>query len=174
METSIQEEKNKKSVKTLSWALIGFSVFVLLKSFYSFFGYLMISKMQNLPQYLNSPQTIKINLNFYIIQNVIEFLLAIVILISSLFVLKYKRFWKTVLIYGLSISIIYLLVYPVFAFNNFQMIAAGLNDFHSKEFIGAFKTTILIWYYALSVIISVFFIFVIKKFSKNEIKLLFN
>lgn len=171
METSLLEEKNKKSVKTLSLVLIGFSVFVLLRSFLAFFGYLMISKMQHLPQYLNSPQTIKINLNYYFIQNSIELLLGIVILISSLGVLRYKRFWKTVLIYGLSISIIYLLVYPLFAFNNFQIISGSINGFQLKELVG---TSMLIWYYVLSIIISVFIIFVMIKFSKNEIKVLFN
>ncbi|MFZ5947597.1 MAG: hypothetical protein ACOYU5_06465 [Stygiobacter sp.] len=54
------------------------------------------------------------------------------------------------------------------------MVNIKMMDINESKMMNIAKTSILIWSFTRSVIISVFFIYVIIKMSKEEIKLLFN
>lgn len=128
--------------------------------------------MESITKNFNS--SIKINYNLYFIQSVFELLLFTLILISSIFVLKSRNKWRKALIYGLIVSTVFLIVSPIINYMNFPMVNIKMMDINESKMMNIAKTSILIWSFTRSVIISVFFIYVIIKMSKEEIKLLFN
>jgi len=169
METSVSQEKNQQLVKTFSWILIAISVFVLLGSLLFHRGYSSIITLQGITKNFDPP--IGINFTLYFIQNAIELLLCIIVYISATFVLKYDDTWRKILLYGLIASIIFLLISPII--NYYNMPTLTIKQPGGVSYISISKTTALIWSYAWSIIFSAFFIFVIVKFSKKEIKQLF-
>ncbi|MDF1612672.1 hypothetical protein [Stygiobacter electus] len=172
MEIEATKEKNLKLVKVLSWILIILSAFFILRSFASLRGYIAMINMESITKNFNS--SIKINYNLYFIQSVFELLLFTLILISSIFVLKSRNKWRKALIYGLIVSTVFFIVSPIINYMNFPMVNIKMMDINESKMMNIAKTSILIWSFTRSVIISVFFIYVIIKMSKEEIKLLFN
>ena len=120
MEEVVNQAKNQKLVKILSWILIVASVLVLLKEVFLTQGYLAMFNMEQITKNFDPP--IEINFTLYYIKSGIEFLLCIVVFVSATFVLKYKNFWRKVLVYGLIASIIFLFVSPLIDFYNFPTV----------------------------------------------------
>lgn len=171
MEEIVSQAKNQKLVKVLSWILICLSVIVLLRTIFVLQGYASMITMQSITKKFNPP--VEINFTLYFIQAAIEIILCVIVFISAVYVLKYKSLWRQVLVYGLVASIVFLVVTPLISYNNLPALKikmAGIND---REMLSVAKTTILIWSYTWSIIFSAFFVFVILKLSKPEIKLLF-
>ncbi len=160
MEAIVSQEKNQKLVKALSWILILVSAIVLLKSIFLAHGYSAMVTMQGITKNFDPP--IGINFTLYFIQNAGELLLCMVVYVSSVHVLNFNSKWRQVLVYSLIASIIFLLVSPIITYYNVNSI---IVDFP--------KTSRLIWSYVWSIILSAFFIFVIMKLSKEEVRLLF-
>ena len=117
-------------------------------------------KMQLITKNFNPP--IGINFTLYFIQNAVELLLCVLVYVSAVYVLKFNNVWRQVLVYGLITSIIFLMVSPIISYYNIDNVIVGVD-----------KIPRLIWRYSLSIILSAFFIFVIIKLSKEEVKLLF-
>ncbi|MFA5804959.1 MAG: hypothetical protein WC879_09960 [Melioribacteraceae bacterium] len=160
METLVLQKKNQEVVNIFSWVLIVISAFVLLRSILFLNGYSSMIKMQLITKNFDPP--VGINFTLYFIQSGLELLLSIVVFVSATFVLKYSNRWRKVLVYGLIISIIFLMVSPIISYYNIDNVIVGVD-----------KIPRLIWRYSLSIILSTFFIFVIIKLSKEEVKLLF-
>ena len=160
MEAVVSQEKNQKLVKTLSWILIFVSAIVLLRSIFFSHGYSAMITMQGITKNFNPP--IGINFTLYFVQNAVELLLCAVVYISAVYVLKFNNMWRQVLVYGLIASIIFLIVSPVINYYNVHSIITGFP-----------KTSRLIWSYIWSIILSAFFIFIIMKLSKEEVRLMF-
>jgi hypothetical protein len=116
--------------------------------------------MQGITKNFDPP--IGINFTLYFIQNAVELLLCVVVYVSAVYVLKFNNVWRQVLIYGLITSIIFLIMSPIITYYNVHSIIEGFP-----------KISRLIWSYIWSIIFSAFFIFVIMKLSKEEVKLLF-
>ncbi|MDQ7815573.1 MAG: hypothetical protein RDU14_00945 [Melioribacteraceae bacterium] len=171
MEEVVNQAKNQKLVKILSWILIVASVLVLLKEVFLTQGYLAMFNMEQITKNFDPP--IEINFTLYYIQSAIEFLLCIVVFVSATFVLKYKNFWRKVLVYGLIASIIFLFVSPLIDFYNFPTVKIKGIGGVEREFMEVPRITIFLWSFTWSIIFSIFFIYVIYKLSKPEVKLLF-
>jgi protein-S-isoprenylcysteine O-methyltransferase Ste14 len=160
METLVSQEKNQKLVKALSWILIFVSAIVLLRSIFFSQGYSAMITMQGITKNFDPP--IGINFSLYFIQNAVELLLCMVVYVSAVHVLNFNKKWRQVLVYSLIASIIFLIMSPIITYYNVHSIIVGFP-----------KTSRLIWSYIWSIILSAFFIFVIMKLSKEEVKLLF-
>ncbi len=160
METAVSQEKNHKLIKALSWILIFVSAIVLLRSIFFSQGYSAMITMQGITKNFNPP--IGINFSLYFIQNAVELLLCMVVYVSAVHVLNFNKKWRQVLVYSLIASIIFLIMSPIITYYNVHSIISGFP-----------KTSRLIWSYIWSIILSAFFIFVIMKLSKEEVKLLF-
>lgn len=172
MEVEVLQEKNQKFVKILAWILIVLSALVLLKSIFALQGYSAMITMQSITKNFNPP--IGINFTLYFIQSAIELLICVVIFVSATYVLKFRNQWRKMLLYGLIASIIFLLVSPIINYYNMPNVSVKMPGINENEMMSVAKTTILVWSYTWSIIISALFIYVIMKLSKEEIKLLFN
>lgn len=160
MEAAALEKKNQELVKILSWILIIISTLVLLRSIFFSHGYSSMITMNLVTKNFDPP--LGINFTLYFVQNAIELLLCVVVFVPATFVLKYSDRWRKVLVYGLVVFIIFLMVSPIISYYNIDNVIVGVD-----------KIPRLIWRYSLSIILSAFFVFVIIKLSKEEIKLLF-
>lgn len=160
MESLVLQKKNQEAVSIFSWILIVISTFVLFRSILFLNGYSSMIKMQLITKNFNPP--IGINFTLYFIQNAVELLLCVLVYVSAVYVLKFNNVWRQVLVYGLITSIIFLMVSPIISYYNIDNVIVGVD-----------KIPRLIWRYSLSIILSAFFIFVIIKLSKEEVKLLF-
>ncbi len=171
MGTIVSQEKNQKVVKIISWLLIVVSALVLFRSLFALQGYTAMITMQSITKKFNP--SVGINFTLFFVQNAVELLLCIVLFVSATFVLKYRNQWRKVLVYGLIASIIFLMVSPIINYNNMPALKMASNGGIEKEMMNVAKTSILIWSYFWSIVLSTFFIVVIQKFSKEEVKLLF-
>ncbi len=160
MEISVSQEKNQKLIKTLSWILIILSAVVLLRSIFSAHSYSAMVTMQGITKNFDPP--IGINFTLYFIQKAVELLLCVVVYVSSVYVLKFNNVWRKVLVYCLTVSIIFLIASPIITYYNFHN---GIVEFS--------KTSMLISYYFWSMILLAFLIYVIMKLSQKEVKALF-
>lgn len=160
METVVLQNNNRDTIKVFSWILIVISTIGLLSSLFVSNGYSSMITMQSITKNFDPP--IGINFTLYFIQNAVGILLCVVVFISAAFVLKYNNRWRKMLVYGLIISIIFLMISPIINYYNIDNVLVGVN-----------KIQRLIGYYFLSIILSAFFIYVIIKLSKQEVKLLF-
>jgi len=171
MEEIVTQQKNQKLVKTIAWILIVLSALVLLRSVFSLQSLSTIVTLKGITKNFNPP--VELNYAPFIFQSAIELLLCVIVFVSASYVLKFKKIWKQVLIYGLIASIIYLFVSPLINYYNPTFLAIdALNDLQ-KKMLDEVRESFLIWSYTWSVIISAFFIYTIIKLSKEEIKLLF-
>ena len=172
MEASVsQEEKNKELVKILSWILIVISALVLLGSIFLLRGYSAMITMQSITKNFDPP--VEINFTLYFIQNAIKLLLCAVVFVSAAYVLVFRNFWRKILFYGLIASVIFLIVSPIIDYYNLPTITINLMPGVEREKMYVSKTSLLIWSYAWSIIFSAFFVYVILKLSREEVKLLF-
>lgn len=171
MDDLIQKNKEQKTVKIFSWILIAGSVFVFLKVLLVLNGYAGMINMQQMSKNFDPP--IQMNFTLYFVLNGIELLLNILIFISAVFVLKYSDLWRRILIYALIFAILYLLISPILSYNNFMMRDTIMIKGMEKEMLKSVKSSLLIWSYFWSVVISIFFFVVIKKFSNKKTKELF-
>ncbi|MEW5842197.1 MAG: hypothetical protein AB1775_02930 [Bacteroidota bacterium] len=160
MKTLPSQEKNKEAVKEYSWALIIMSIIFLPGGVFISRDYSQIINMRSLTRNSNPP--IEINFTLYFLPKAVELLLCIVVFVSATFVLKFSERWRNILVYSLIVSIIYLAVLPIVTYYNFDRILHGLD-----------LTSELIGNYAEAVVLSAFFIVIIIKLSKEEIRLLF-
>ncbi|MEW6654748.1 MAG: hypothetical protein AB1394_14950, partial [Bacteroidota bacterium] len=134
-------------------------------------GYLAMITMQSMTKDFNPP--VEINFILYFIQSATELLLCIIVFVAATFVLKYKNLWRKVLVYGLIASILFLMVSPLVNYYNFLPVSIKIPGINENSMMSVAKTSILVWSYTWSIIISAFFIYIIMKLSKEEIKLLF-
>jgi len=116
--------------------------------------------MQSITKNFEPP--VGINFALYFVQNAVGIILCVVVFVSAAFVLKYNNRWRKVLVYELIVSTIFLMISPIINYYNIDNIIVGVN-----------KIQRLIGYYFLSISLSAFFITVIIKLSKEEVKLLF-
>lgn len=171
MDDLIQQNKEQKTVKIFSWILIAGSLFVFLKVLLVLNGYAGMINMQQITKNFDPP--IQMNFTLYFVLSGIELLLNILIFISAVFVLKYSDLWRRILIYALIFAILYLLISPILSYNNFMMRDTLMIKGMEKEMLKSAKSSLLIWSYFWSVVISIFFFVVIKKFSNKKTKELF-
>ncbi len=164
------EEVLQKGIKIFAWILIAGSVFVFLKVLLVLNGYAGMINMQRVYQNFDPP--IQMNFTLYYVLSGIELLINILIFISAVFVLKYSDLWRRILIYVLIFAILYLLISPILD-NNFMMRDTMMIKGMEKEMLKFAKSSFLIWSYFWSVVISLFFVVVIKKFSNKKTKELF-
>ncbi len=169
MEIAVSQEKNQNLIKTLSWILIFVSAIVLLRSIFFARGYSSMITMQRITKNFDPP--IGINFTLYFIQKAVELLLCVVVYVSSVYVLKFNKKWRKVLVYSLITSIDYLIVSPVI--NYYNMPALKIEPIGGGSYVNFSKTSVLVWSYVWSITLSAFFIFVILKLSKKEVRLLF-
>ena len=160
MKTLASQEKNKEAVKEYSWALIVMSIILLLLGVFVSRGYSPMINMRSLTKNFNPPM--EINFTLYFFQKAVELLLCIVVFLSATFVQKFSERWRKILLYSLIASIIYLFVSPIITYYNFDRLIHGLD-----------VTSKLIGNYAAAIVFSAFFIVIIIKLSKEEIRLLF-
>lgn len=170
MDDLIQKNKEQKTVKIFSWILIAGSVFVFFKVLLVLNGYAGMINMQQITKNFDPP--IQMNFTLYYVLSGIELLLNILIFISAVFVLKYSDLWRRILIYVLIFAILYLLISPILD-NNFMMRDTMMIQGIEKEILKFAKSPFLVWSYFWSVVISLFFVVVIKKFSNKKTKELF-
>ncbi len=160
MEGVVSQEKNQKLIRTLSWILIFVSAIVLLKSIFFSRGYSAMIVMYGITKKFDPP--IGINFTLYFIQKAVELLLCVVVYVSAVYVLKFNNKWRQVLVYSLIVSIIFLIMSPIFTYYN---VHNGIEEFP--------KTSRLIWSYVWSMILLAFLVYVIMKLSQDEVKALF-
>lgn len=167
MEASYVQAKNQRTVKTFAWILIALSVLLLLRSIFTLQSISSIIILKSLTRKFNPP--VDINYTPYFIQHAIELLLYIVVFVAATFVLKFKNLWRSVLVYGLTVSIIFLLISPLICY--YYLPPWTINSMSSidKEMMNVTKTSMLIWAYTWSIIFSAFFTVVILKLSKKEV-----
>lgn len=172
MEEIVNQQKNQKFVKTIAWILIVLSALVLLRSVFSLQFLSTMVTVKGITKNFDPP--VELNFAPSIFQSIIEFLLCVIVFVSAAYVLKFKKLWKQILIYGLIASILYLFVYPIINYYNPTFLIIDSISGPEKEMLISMKGSLLMWSYTWSVIISGFFIYTIIKLSKEEIKLLFN
>jgi len=160
METLVLQNKNRETIKVFSWILIVISTIGLLSSLFVSNGYSSMITMQSITKNFEPP--VGINFALYFVQNAVGIILCVVVFVSAAFVLKYNNRWRKVLVYELIVSTIFLMISPIINYYNIDNIIVGVN-----------KIQRLIGYYFLSISLSAFFITVIIKLSKEEVKLLF-
>ncbi|MCL6100534.1 MAG: hypothetical protein M1391_18405 [Bacteroidetes bacterium] len=171
MEASYVQAKNQRTVKTFAWILIAISVLLLLRSIFTLQSVSAIIMIKDLTRKFNPPMDI--NYTPYFIEHAIELLLCIVVFVAATFVLKFENLWRNVLVYGLTVSIIFLLISPLVDYYN--LAPWGIEPMTSidKRIMNITKTSMLIWSYTWSIIFSAFFTVVIIKLSKKEVRSLF-
>ena len=171
MKASYVQAKNQRTVKTFAWILIAISVLLLLRSIFTLQSISAIIMMKDLTREFNPP--VDINYTPYFIEHAIELLLCIVVFVSATFVLKFENLWRNVLVFGLTVSIIFLLISPLVDYYN--LAPWGIEPMTSidKRIMNVTKTSMLIWSYTWSMIFSIFFTVVIAKLTKKEVKSLF-
>lgn len=172
MQEIVIQQKNQKLVKVLSWILIVLSAFVLIRSAFALQSLSAMVTIKGITKNFNPP--VELNFTPYIIQSGVEILLCAVIFISAAYVLKFRKVWKQILIYSLVASIIFLLVSPLIHYYNPTFLKLDSVNSLEKEIIDITKRSMLIWSYTWSILISVYFVYVIHKLSLREIKILFN
>lgn len=170
MEELVNEEKNKKLIKTIGWILIFISVLVLFKN--AVFPSEYSDKITQMRISKNFVPPLEIDYTIFFIQRGIEIILCLVIYLSAAFVLKFNKTSRTALIYSLSAAIIYLVIYPLVNYY-FPSIAVELFSERDQVIVNELRNSKLIWSYAWSVLLTAFFIYTIRTLSKDEIKLLF-
>jgi len=166
-----QISKEQKYVKIFVWILIVGSVLIFLKALLALNGYAGMINMQQLSKNFDPP--IQMNFTLYFVLSGIELLLSIIIFVSAVFVLKYSDLWRKVLIYGLILSVLYLVISPIIYYNNFLMRDTIMLRGMEKNMLSLAKSSFLIWSYFWSVVISIFLVVVIKKLSDQKTKELF-
>lgn len=160
MELTATQGKNQKLIIVFAGILIGISTLVLLNSLLMQRGYASMIAMSMMTRNFDPP--LEINFTLYFIQNAVELLLYITLFISSVFVTKFKKSWRIVLVYCLTALIIFLVISPIINHYNIDKVIIGVDT-----------TSNLIRSYSWSLILSAFFIVVIVRLSKEEVKLLF-
>ncbi len=171
METSYVQAKNQRTVKTFAWILIAISVLLLLRSIFTLQSISAIITIKDLTRKFNPPMDI--NYTPYFIEHAIELLLCIVVFVSATFVLKFENLWRSVLVYGLTVSIIFLLISPLVDYYNLAPWNIAPMTSIDRKIMNVAKISMLIWSYTWSIIFSAFFAVVILKLSKREVKSLF-
>jgi hypothetical protein len=171
VEEIIIQQKNQKLVKVLSWVLIVLSALVLIRSVFTLQSLSTVVTIKGITKNFNPP--VELNFAPFIIQSAIEILLCVVIFVSATYVLKFRKVWKQILIYSLIASIIFLIVSPLI--NYFNPTFLKVDGFNSaeKEMMNIVKGARLMWSYTWSILFSIFFVYVILKLSREEIKILF-
>ena len=165
METS--QEKNKRNIKIITWVIIVISSLSLLASLSGLIGSLFMNATQN-----SSAANAKMNMNlvYVLIMNSIQFLLSAFLLISAIFALQFKEYWRGKIILGLILSIVYLLIAPIinFYYPPVEFQNQGVQNVYSNV-----KMLMLYTSYFYSIVISIFFIISIFRYSNKNIKILF-
>lgn len=171
METSYVEAKNQRTVKTFAWILIALSILLLVRSIFTLQGISSIITIKSLTRKFNPP--LDINYTPFFIQSSIELLLCIVVFLAATFVLKFKNLWRNVLVYGLTASIIFLFIMPVINYYNMPPWTISSMGDLERQMLNAARTSMLIWSYTWTMIFSTFFVVVIVKLTKKEVRSLF-
>jgi len=171
VEEIIVQQKNQQLVKVLSWVLIVLSALVLLRSVFTLQSLSTMVKMKGITKSFNPP--VELNFAPHIIQSSIEFLLCVVIFVSATYVLKFRKVWKQILIYGLIASIIFLIVSPLINYYNPTFLKIESINGAEREMMNVVTRSMLMWSYTWSILFSILFVYIILKLSREEIKILF-
>ncbi|MEJ5351427.1 MAG: hypothetical protein WHS65_07535 [Melioribacteraceae bacterium] len=168
METS--QEKNKRNIKIITWVIIVISSLSLLASLSSLIGSLFMNTAQN--RIYSSAANAKMNMNlvYVLIMNSIQFLLSAFLLISAIFALQFKEYWRGKIILGLILSIVYLLIAPII---NFYYPPVEFQNQEVQNLSSNVKMLMLYTSYFYSIVVSIFFIISIFRYSNKNIKILF-
>lgn len=166
-------EKNQKTIRVFSWIII---IAATLSLFIGVFGLITSPNASSMHEYTKIITTsvgIKINSYVNIMLDSIKILINALLVFSAVFLLRYKETWRKQVILWLIIAIIYLMISPLLNYIYFPQI----NFYNMKNIpinirkIARIHT--LMSAYLWSIIWTVFFIVVIVKLNKKEIKLLF-
>lgn len=171
MEELIVNGKNKKLIKMFAWILIVLSAILFIRSLFALFFYSYA--INQLSPSEHPYHFVKPYYSVYIIEYAIESIICVFILVSSMFVLKLKNNWRKVIIYILSVAILYLIVYPIVNYYNHLSLQTIANKLSEINLHNAFTESFSMWYYILPVLLAVFYVYVIIKLSREEIKILF-
>lgn len=168
METS--QEKNKRNIKIITWVIIVISSLSLIASLSSLIGSLFMNTAQN--RIYSSAANAKMNMNlvYVLIMNSIQFLLSAFLLISAIFALQFKEYWRGKIILVLILSIVYLLIAPII---NFYYPPVEFQNQEVQNISSNVKMLMLYTSYFYSIVISIFFIISIFRYSNKNIKILF-
>ncbi len=137
MEEIVNQQKNQKFVKTIAWILIVLSALVLLKSVFSLQFLSTLVTVKGITKNFNPP--VELNFAPSIIQSLIELLLCVIVFVSAAYVLKFKKVWKQILIYGLIASIIFLFVSPIINYYNPTFLILDSVSGPEKEMLTSMK-----------------------------------
>lgn len=172
MEEMTLQERNHDVVKILTWFLIGITTLLLIKNFFTMHELANIVTLKGITKKFNP----SVHLNFmpYIINNMAEIIICIVVYISATFVLKFKNVWRRILLFSLIIAIMFLVISPLVTYFNPFLIEPDHLTETQKLFVSKMTEHILITSYLWSVIFSIFMVYVIFKLSKREIRALFS
>jgi len=170
MEENLLLEKNRKTIKVISWVILIAAAISVLSSMLGLMSTPFINSMQNSKLFHNK---IEMNITAIILLNLTKMLISIFILLSAIFVLQYKEMWRRQIITGLILAIAYLMISPVISYYNYPTFHFPIDPNMPAGFLESAKLMSIIFSYFWSVAWSVFFIIAILKYRKEEIKLLF-
>lgn len=122
----------------------------------------------------NFTKPVEINYSQFLITYSIALLIYVLILVSAVYVLKHKELWRKVLIYSLIFLILALLISPIINYTYSPTVKLQVENVNDYGMVDTLNKTNLLWFYVWSILLSLFYVFVIVKLSKTEIKTLFN
>lgn len=169
---TVQSEK-KKGIQILSWVLIIISVIGLLRNTLYSFGYSEMVHMLSLSKKYNPPLEFNFNLYLFVIQTLIGVILNVAVIVSAIFIMKYKNIWRRVLIYSLILSTIFLLIVPIVEYINWPLFESYLFN-QQQHVVETFRTSKLIGSYVWSITLSTILIFITLRLFNPKFKAIFN
>jgi hypothetical protein len=168
MKTENTIETSKRIINFYCWGLIILPIVI-------WFSHLIITNcyfgMINL-EYItkNFIPPVQINFGVYLLASLVELLLCLLLFLSSSFVLKYKNSWRKILVITLIVSILFLFVSPLIYDMVFQSEQVRIRlAKNNNETAGISRVTIMVWSYIRSIILSVFFLVIIRKLTDKNV-----
>ena len=171
MKTENSDETNRKVIKLYCWGLMVLSVVIWFSHVFISNSFLGMVNLKYLTRMFDPP--LEINFVLFFTANIIEFILCALIFFASIFVLEFKNKWRLFLIIILFLSIVFVLISPVLydlVYPSNHVFSYGSPDSYP---VNLPRKTIMIWSYIRSIILSTFFLIIIRKLRDKNTIILF-
>jgi len=168
MEQLLAQIKVKRTIQMFTWNIIIIASFALilglLGTVMSIRMFLVRAQFQPLP---TDGLFSFFNPGLYLFPSVYHIAMSILLILASVYVLRYNERWRKILLAALIIEVLFLVITPVLNISKIPNLDTALGTW------GNAKTRLVIWSVIISYCLAFFFAIAAMKFSRGSVKQLF-
>lgn len=165
MEDLLSQIKGQRTISMFTWNIIIIASFGLMLGLIGIA--LFLRKHMNFQSLPTDSLSNFFNPRLYLFPSIYQIFMSILLILSSIYVLKYYERWRKILVYGLIAEVLFLIITPIINISNVPNVDTNLGIWDNA------KTRIVIWSIIISYCLAFFFALVVRKFSRGSIKKLF-